>query len=425
MEVPRALVYNNKSHDDASPETAQRLRVMSFNVLASCYVESHFSYCPPEFLDWDFRFPLILKHILDAAPDLVCLQEVERKAYVNDFVPALSQAGYSSAFHVDNTKPAGSAVFYLTHRFLVLATRRFSISDLSQDATISGRLKGSAPRAPRVTVDSVKDAVVVDGRGVEWTRHEIAAHNRLWSWIESMPQGGVALSLMDVHYNRPLVISSYHVYWNPRYPEAKVLQCALVAELLDHMRRATSPDCAVIFAGDFNSLPAIHRTTDNDLVGPDGPLVTGVVRLLESGELEQSHPHHPYSRLRAAPGHGAGSGLHAHTVPHIALPLRFFSAYKAVMDAEPAWTNWHGHDFKETLDYIWLSSHERADSTGEGGAAQALVPLPFIVRCVAVLDVPSDADVMMCEGAAGGGCPNSGIPSDHIPLLCDVEIFRT
>jgi hypothetical protein len=36
---------------------------------------------------------------------------------------------------------------------------------------------------------------------------------------------------------------------------------------------------------------------------------------------------------------------------------------------------------------------------------------------VGVLAIPSEAQVLRFEGAPGGGCPNAGCGSDHIPLV--------
>ena len=46
------------------------------------------------------------------------------------------------------------------------------------------------------------------------------------------------------------------------------------------------------------------------------------------------------------------------------------------------------------------------------------------MRAVAVLDVPADEDVLNFEGAAGGGCPNAGLPSDHVSLHVQFALDR-
>jgi hypothetical protein len=101
-----------------------------------------------------------------------------------------------------------------------------------------------------------------------------------------------------------------------------------------------------------------------------------------------------------------------------------------VTGLEPSWTNWHTHAFKECLDYIMIASDERCDSDS-GHVASDGVHLPHngclieetssrwhaithAPRPIAVLQVPSDEQVLSYEGGAAGGCPNAGYGSDHI-----------
>ena len=156
---------------------------------------------------------------------------------------------------------------------------------------------------------------------------------------------------------------------------------------------------------------------------------------------------------------------------HIHLPLRFASAYAAVAGAEPLWTNWHTHGFRECLDYIFVATHSRTVVTEQRGSGagrslhtapasawEPLVPparrprtggnldaaIAALVAAriddgdaqhhagalaaggmvpVAVLALPSDADVLACGGGAlEGGCPNAGCGSDHIPLAATFRL---
>ena len=52
-------------------------------------------HCPPQHLAWTHRLPKILAEIQEHAPDILCLQEVERPAFESQLSPALAafQAG--------------------------------------------------------------------------------------------------------------------------------------------------------------------------------------------------------------------------------------------------------------------------------------------------------------------------------------------
>ena len=189
-------------------------------------------------------------------------------------------------------------------------------------------------------------------------------------------------------------------------------------------------------------------------------------------------------------------GLHPASVPHIHLPLRFVSAYAAVAGAEPAWSNWHTHGFRECLDYMFVATHARevavcrrshgTSATEPATAWAPIVPPPAsasaaaapvarggssggssaagggggvdLVAAMAALAtsppisgasggaatagcaftatddtgagglvpagtwaLPDDADILACEGALAGGCPNAGQGSDHVALAA---VFR-
>lgn len=236
-----------------------------------------------------------------------------------------------------------------------------------------------------------------------------------------------------------LVVTNFHAYWSPKWPEVKALQVALAVDATDGLRREVNArygrtDTGVLFAGDFNTMPFIRGPTEYDAVGPF-PLVPGVYRLLSSGRLGADHPHHPVARRAPAHGRTDVPPLHPSALPHLELPLRFASAYVAAAGAEPAWTNWHGHDFVEALDYIWVATHERRPGagTGEGASSAAAAgdgdddaaawqPLPRVPVPVAVLLPPSGDDVRALDGGGAGGCPNEGIPSDHIPLVAALAL---
>ncbi|CAN0439860.1 unnamed protein product [Ectocarpus fasciculatus] len=67
------------------------------------------------------------------------------------------------------------------------------------------------------------------------------------------------------------------------------------------------------------------------------------------------------------------------------------------MGSEPPYTNYTGN-FKGVLDYVWFSSPH--------------------IRPLAVAPVPTAEDIMKC----GIALPNVQSSSDHIMLLCDIQL---
>jgi mRNA deadenylase 3'-5' endonuclease subunit Ccr4 len=223
-----------------------------------------------------------------------------------------------------------------------------------------------------------------------------------------------------------MVVACFHAYWNPAYPEIKTMQTALVARGVERIGRQVaaasggSVDPALLLCGDFNTLPHISASTEHDRVPRGRPLIPGAYQLLVSGQLRQAHPHHPVGRRK-----GSRLALRPESVKDLQLAHAWVSAYAAVLGREPAWTNWHTHAFKETLDYVFVAHVDGEEVAGATPPVPPFAPTgPVRCRLVpsAVLDVPSDEDVLRCEGAAGGGCPNEGCPSDHIPLVVRFDV---
>ncbi|MGA0871075.1 MAG: hypothetical protein ACO3UM_19270, partial [Planctomycetota bacterium] len=79
-------------------ETAADLTVVQWNVLANWAAFGSFDRAPVESLPWEVRGPRVLTLIddgLPSPPDVICMQEVDRHAYLAD---ALRARGYAAEF---------------------------------------------------------------------------------------------------------------------------------------------------------------------------------------------------------------------------------------------------------------------------------------------------------------------------------------
>lgn len=67
------------------------------------------------FLDPQYRRPLILQELLGFHADIICLQEVDEKAFAEFFLPQLQQAGMNQPYtlqmlaHLTLTSPASGS----------------------------------------------------------------------------------------------------------------------------------------------------------------------------------------------------------------------------------------------------------------------------------------------------------------------------
>ena len=482
-----------------APPGEGQLRVMSYNILADEYTLENFSYCPKEFLDWGHRLKHILLEIMKKDCEIVCLQEVSSRAYVKQLMPLLSKRGYKGTYLRKSGREEleGVAVFYKTDKLALVETHRLAICELSRDLELSSKFgrvaqSSSSPPASPAAQASPSAAPAEE-------RADMRGHDALWRRLDTMPHvalaavfvpiggsghsaGGSAAAQpqeddddMDgsrsgpgamptpsspspsndasqrlptlaaqaggiVPAGQPIVITNFHAYWNPKWPEVKVLQVGLVIAAANRIRRSINAragrdDAAVIFCGDLNTMPLLKGPTESDPLPGEGgrPLVPGVYELLVSGRLDSSHPHHPVARRSGLYYKSDLPPLSPASMPALQLPLRFASAYVSVSGSEPEWSNWHTHDFCETLDYIFVATHEAAAVTEESASRSSSSgddyalewrPLRAVPQPFSVLQPPSKTDVMALQGAAGGGCPNEGVPSDHIPLAAKFALQR-
>lgn len=114
-------------------------------------------------------------------------------------------------------------------------------------------------------------------------------------------------------------------------------------------------------------------------------------------ELPINQHHHPKRTMEKYDKKHARKRDKNETNKQIKLDIQLQSAYQAVMGSEPPYTNYTGN-FKGVLDYVWFSSPH--------------------IRPLAVAPVPTAEDIMKC----GIALPNVQSSSDHIMLLCDIQL---
>eukprot|EP01016_Furgasonia_blochmanni_P018412 TRINITY_DN2090_c0_g1_i3.p2 TRINITY_DN2090_c0_g1~~TRINITY_DN2090_c0_g1_i3.p2 ORF type:complete len:223 (+),score=30.69 TRINITY_DN2090_c0_g1_i3:38-706(+) len=80
--------------DNEHQAQRRRIRVMSYNVLASCYIyKKYYPDCDPKHLDWNHRQNLIYQEIREIDPDVICLQEIDMNE-ARGLAEGLKQCGY-------------------------------------------------------------------------------------------------------------------------------------------------------------------------------------------------------------------------------------------------------------------------------------------------------------------------------------------
>lgn len=104
---------------DADAPDAHVCRVVTYNLLADQYASQEyartvlFRHVKAEHLDIHYRKQLIVRQLLRSRADLICLQEVDEKVFVQYLQPQLEARGFAGIHTCKAGQQAeGSALFY-------------------------------------------------------------------------------------------------------------------------------------------------------------------------------------------------------------------------------------------------------------------------------------------------------------------------
>ncbi|KAF9181757.1 Glucose-repressible alcohol dehydrogenase transcriptional effector [Haplosporangium sp. Z 767] len=241
--------------------------VMSWNLLSPrlCHPLRLDAGCEPAFLEWRYRREAILHQIAYTDADIVCLQELELKDYEEYFNPCLTRLGFRSihAYKMNVYEMRdGCAIFYRDSRFKLLNEHILRFNQVELDDYNVKRPSLARDTAIRFNLF-----------------HNLAI-----------------VALFENRRTKRLVqVATTHLLADPAFPDAKMLQTAILTSKLQELKEealSTTATTAIpitpqqtptqsqpqqahiptILAGDFNSLPD-----------------SSVVHFLKTGQVETSH----------------------------------------------------------------------------------------------------------------------------------------
>ncbi|KAG7381714.1 hypothetical protein PHYPSEUDO_005713 [Phytophthora pseudosyringae] len=222
--------------DGAPTGTSQKLLVMTYNVLAQCYVRSSFfPYCKSSELRWKNRsknLEAVFASSLPVSPDVICLQEVD--SYDEFWAAAMKRLGYEGSdaamlvsllrcsewflfVKKTSTKPDGVAVFWNEKKLKVKGSKQVSL-DL--------------PNGDESDID-----------------HE------LLSRASTRGSVGAIVHFEHLKTQLELVVATTHLFWDPMQEDVKLLQVRRMLRTIEEFTSTLDPSTPTIFSGDFNSLP--------------------------------------------------------------------------------------------------------------------------------------------------------------------------
>mmetsp|Transcript_10299 Transcript_10299/g.28413 ORF Transcript_10299/g.28413 Transcript_10299/m.28413 type:complete len:675 (+) Transcript_10299:294-2318(+) len=337
-----------------------RFRVATYNVLAEIYATGQqYPYCDFWALSWDYRFQNILREIMDASPEVLCLQEIQADHYENHIYAALSEAGYEGVFKQKTRqsmglagKVDGCALFWRRSKFHLVESYSIEFNELAQrqcQQVLGMNSRGDEGIAfmNRLSKDNVAQLVVLE-------------------FIQ--PQTRTSRDITQV------CIANTHLYSNKDFPDVKLWQTWQLLQELESFVMSRGTNLPLIICGDFNSTPD-----------------TAVYDLLARQSV---HPGHPDVNVTTGDDH-------PNILPdamNITHSFQLGSAYQTVLGDEPWVTNFT-LNFKGVLDYIWYS-------------AQNLRPL-------SAAPIPDEANLTK----HGEALPSTEYSSDHVMLISDLQVI--
>ncbi|KAI9099324.1 Endonuclease/exonuclease/phosphatase [Phlyctochytrium arcticum] len=239
--IPNRIWKNSKSSEPPAPAAAS-FSIFTWNILAP-------SYCTPDLfpfaqgMTWDARKLSVLANIARHSPDIVCLQEVPQIDFSQTFAPTMHSRGYRSVFRGKNRNgdnDDGCAMFWRINKFRYLDCHTFAFPELVHNILENDTLGSWDARQQR--------AAVPDQRGVS---HDLKVD------LLRFPNLAMVVTLKCIATNRKLKVATTHLHWNPKDERTKLLQTALLMDLLESQcasdKSATDP-IPIVLAGDLNSM---------------------------------------------------------------------------------------------------------------------------------------------------------------------------
>lgn len=345
------------------PRGGERFRLVTFNVLAEIYAtQQQYPYCDFWALSWDYRFQNILREILDACPDVICLQEVQADHYETHVYNALNEAGFEGVYKQKTRasmglagKVDGCALFWRRSKFHLVESYSIEFNELAQRQAT--QVLGMNPRSEeclaylnRLSKDNVAQLVVLES-----AQPSLSTRNR-----ETINQ---------------VCIANTHLYSNKDFPDVKLWQTWQLLQELETFVMSRGTNLPLMICGDFNSTPD-----------------TAVYDLLSRQAV---HPGHPDVNMSNGDDSSPNILPDAMSISH---SFQLGSVYAAVMGDEPKSTN-YTESFKGVLDYMWYSASN--------------------LRPLSTAPVP-DESVLTKHGDA---LPSTEYSSDHIMLIADMQIM--
>lgn len=162
---------------------------------------------------------LYYTYILGYNADLICLQEVDKKVFINDLEPVFANLDFESNFSIKGGLVAeGLACFYNAKRFKLLDSTRVVLAE-------------------HINTDPIYKEI--------WEK--IKENEKLTERILQRTTAVQTTVLQSKEFNEILLVANTHLYFHPDADHIRLLQCALALKHIENIYHKTKEVSLFLF----------------------------------------------------------------------------------------------------------------------------------------------------------------------------------
>ncbi|CAF3786654.1 unnamed protein product [Adineta steineri] len=220
---------------DYFPIDSNDLRLVSYNILANGYASSTgageiiYPYCPQDYLEHDYRKPLLLREILGYHADIISIQECDTRFFERELSLVLKEHGYLGDMKIKSENvQEGEAIFYRKDRFTAINSHSIRIGDYLRDSEHLEHIRQRCVLVPEINT-------------------HLLERNTILQVLALQPQGQI---------NEIFLICNTHLYF---HPTADIVRCFQVVVSCEHIKEVKqfyeqqNKNVSIIWSGDFNA----------------------------------------------------------------------------------------------------------------------------------------------------------------------------
>eukprot|EP00516_Mucochytrium_quahogii_P007254 CAMPEP_0203757314 /NCGR_PEP_ID=MMETSP0098-20131031/10430_1 /ASSEMBLY_ACC=CAM_ASM_000208 /TAXON_ID=96639 /ORGANISM=" , Strain NY0313808BC1" /LENGTH=667 /DNA_ID=CAMNT_0050649517 /DNA_START=120 /DNA_END=2123 /DNA_ORIENTATION=- len=229
MALPeRPLVVDRQEPFSSGPVSEDKLRVVTYNLLADVYRycwDKMFPYCDQETLTLSRRSSLLVREVMDYHADIVCLQEVDSRMVESFWEPQMEQLGFTGKFcpKAGGVVPEGCAVFWRTSKLTCKRYESFKFYDIIE------KRKDQHP----------------------WLGELFEAIPSLQETVGKVTTVGQVL-VLESSIGNSFVLGNTHSFYHPGAGNVRCIQAKLMTDEMEELRSSDATTGAIL-CGDLNA----------------------------------------------------------------------------------------------------------------------------------------------------------------------------